>query len=232
MKLPKLALPTSFNISMPKLKKDKPVQLNMDSPSGKEAKQKKMLRGAIAIMAVVFVGLAMHNQGGSTNKKVNKLPSAMHEQAQQDKATAKADSKKDSQKSKIHITTDIANINPFIADDSMEGSDVVVDAATSTPIYKNSGSASANLPVIPGRQPKANLPTIPNGGQPRDEAQAQPQQSAPAKVQGVFIGGDSNMAVMSDGSVISEGEYYNDNRISWIGGDGVHFENGETIRYR
>lgn len=40
------------------------------------------------------------------------------------------------------------------------------------------------------------------------------------------------MAIMSDGTVVSEGEYYNDNRISWIGGDGIHFENGESIKYK
>lgn len=233
MKLPKLALPTDFKISMPKLKKDKPVELNLDA-SSKEAKQKKILRGAIAVMAVVFVALAMNNQGtgAGKGKKASKLPAVSSEQVQQNKDMAKAEGK--GKKSKIHITTDIANINPFVADDTMEGSDVVVDAATSSPMHTSPRTASADLPVIPGRQPKVNLPVIPNGGQGQRQAEAgaQPQQNAPAKVQGVFIGGDNNMAVMSDGSVVSEGQYYNDNRVSWIGGDGIHFENGESIRYR
>ena len=36
---------------------------------------------------------------------------------------------------------------------------------------------------------------------------------------------------MSDGSVVSAGESYQDGRIAYIGGDGIHFDDGSSIKY-
>ena len=41
----------------------------------------------------------------------------------------------------------------------------------------------------------------------------------------------SNIAIMSDGKVVSEGDVYRDNRIAYIGGDGITFDNGTKVRY-
>lgn len=74
-----------------------------------------------------------------------------------------------------------------------------------------------------------SVPRIPS---PDGQNQARQAAAAPAKIQGVFVGESSSMAIMSDGSVVSEGESFQDSRISWIGGDGIHLENGNTIRYK
>ena len=40
------------------------------------------------------------------------------------------------------------------------------------------------------------------------------------------------MAIMSDGKVVSAGDNYNGNRIAYIGGDGIKFDNGHSIGYK
>ena len=101
-------------------------------------------------------------------------------------------------------------------------------------ISNSSGSYQAGvLPAIPGSYPRPNLPAIPQAGSvpaPSTPPATVPQQSA--SVQGVLTGEDgNNMAIMSDGTVLSEGESYRDGRIAYIGGDGIHFDNGNTIPY-
>ena len=39
------------------------------------------------------------------------------------------------------------------------------------------------------------------------------------------------MAIMSDGSVVYEGETYQDGRIAYIGGDGITFDDGSSLKY-
>jgi len=47
-----------------------------------------------------------------------------------------------------------------------------------------------------------------------------------------MTGGDGNgMAILSDGTVLSAGDTYNDGRIAYIGGDGIHFDDGSTMKY-
>ena len=59
-----------------------------------------------------------------------------------------------------------------------------------------------------------------------------PKPSQQASVQGVITGEDGeNMAIMSDGSVVSEGETYQDGRIAYIGGDGITFDDGSSLKY-
>ncbi len=53
----------------------------------------------------------------------------------------------------------------------------------------------------------------------------------PATVQGVVVGEDGeSVAIMSDGSVVSQGESFRDGRIAFIGGDGITFADGSTLQ--
>lgn len=106
----------------------------------------------------------------------------------------------------------------------MPSSSSSIPAIRSTPL--------PNLPVIPQAQAPSNpsaspMPLPPNA----PNAQA-PKPSQQASVQGVVTGEDGeNMAIMSDGSVVSEGETYQDGRIAYIGGDGITFDDGSSLKY-
>lgn len=118
----------------------------------------------------------------------------------------------------------VAGNMPLPAIPRMAGS-----SPSSSPWY--SAPRSVPLPVIPGRGsvpiPSSNIPS----SAPSSSAPA-PQGSS-ASVQGVLTGDDGeNMAIMSDGRVVQEGDTYQDGRIAYIGGDGITFEDGHSISYK
>lgn len=92
----------------------------------------------------------------------------------------------------------------------------------------------AALPSIPQTAPApvGNVPVPAVPGQPvlpPEGTGAKP----PLGVQGVLTGGkNGNMAIMSDGTVVTEGDTYQDQRIAYIGGDGVTFDNGHHLDYK
>ena len=52
-------------------------------------------------------------------------------------------------------------------------------------------------------------------------------------VQGVITTDNGkNIAIMSNGEVLSEGERYLDGRIAYIGGDGIEMDNGRKIKLK
>lgn len=219
MKFPKLSLPSKFRISLPEKHKE------AGTLPGNEAKKKKILRVAIVLMLGVFAGTVYVNEGA----KHQASPKA--ELKQENTAKKDVAESKGSAKNKLHITTDISGQNPFWAKDSEPAEPLPENqiAASAAPGGGSAPRAAAGLPVIPNHQPSARLPRIPS---PDGKNQARQAAAAPAKIQGVFVGESSSMAIMSDGTVVSEGESFQDSRISWIGGDGIHLENGNTIRYK
>lgn len=136
-------------------------------------------------------------------------------------------------------------INPFIetsqlnnaasnSDGSKNLPTIPAFPASSNPVTAASKPA---LPAIPGNgnYPRPNIPSFkPPSMAPAGSGSTNssvPQQSA-ATVQGVMTGENGNsMAIMSDGAIVSAGETYNDGRIAYIGGDGIHFENGNILKY-
>lgn len=129
------------------------------------------------------------------------------------------------------------NINPFIEMKEFDPSVQNISDMTSINSYEDHAVASRSRPSnIP-------LPAIPNyNGRSYQERQqsapaaAAPQQrqaGQPVTVQGVGTGSNgSNIAILSDGRVVSEGDSYNDGRIAYIGGDGITFDNGEKLQYK
>lgn len=144
------------------------------------------------------------------------------------------------------LNPEILKVNPFVKIKNFVASDEQVPASTTA------SQGMGSMPAIPSVRAASvpsysagALPAIPsfNGSIPRPSLpSAAPSTSAPAApaggsggaatVQGVFTGSDgNNMAIMSDGSIVGVGEKYNDNRIAYIGGDGIQFDNGTSMKY-
>lgn len=97
-----------------------------------------------------------------------------------------------------------------------------------------------DLPAIPYATPRPDLPSFSVPSRPAVlpagnsvPASAPAHTPAMASVSGVMTGSNGdNIAVMSDGSVVTEGETYQDKRIAFIGGDGIQFDDGSSIQYQ
>lgn len=96
------------------------------------------------------------------------------------------------------------------------------------------GGTQAALPSIPQTAP-APVGDVPVPAIPRQPV-VPPEgtgRTPSLGVQGVLTGGkNGNMAIMSDGTVVTEGDTYQDQRIAYIGGDGVTFDNGHHLDYK
>lgn len=111
-----------------------------------------------------------------------------------------------------------------------------VTPRASSPYVPSASYSSGVLPAIPYRGSAPSMPSFTPPAMPQAPSASAPAASAPAKprggISGVLTGEDgNNMAIMNDGTVVSQGETYNDNRIAYIGGDGIRFEDGTSIPY-
>ena len=133
--------------------------------------------------------------------------------------------------SSLSVAGDIFTVNPFI---EIKEFDVSKDNIADMAAAHNPGTVPAMprstnipLPAIPNHPMQAGIPQVsnPSSNQP-------PASSDRIAVQGIAMGDNgSNIAIMSDGKVVSEGDVYRDNRIAYIGGDGITFDNGTKVRY-
>ena len=136
-------------------------------------------------------------------------------------------------------TSPMGSANPFVEISQLKNINASQNAANGGTSVAMSGINNSSLPAIPSSVPMPNvgsipLPTIPNnsGNSSGMVGTPESQQAAPA-VQGVFTGKDGkNVAIMNDGSVVSEGDTYNDGRVAYIGGDGVQFDDGHKMEYK
>ena len=124
-------------------------------------------------------------------------------------------------------------VNPFIELKEFDPEVQNIADMTST------NSNEKHVDVYKERPGSIPLPAIPNYNgrssyqeSPQSISAALPERqiNQPVTVQGVGIG--SNIAILSDGRVVSEGDTYNDDRIAYIGGDGITFDNGEKLQYK
>ncbi len=140
----------------------------------------------------------------------------------------------------LPVENDVLYVNPFIESSILANMPKTADGSVSLPAVPSVASSGVGnpvrasgmpaLPAIPGNFPRPNIPAASPMQAPSNTPQA--SSGSPATVQGVFTSEDgSNMAIMSDGTVVGEGESYRDGRIAFIGGDGVHFENGTVLKY-
>lgn len=92
---------------------------------------------------------------------------------------------------------------------------------------------NTSLPAIPNGVPAPSVGNIPIPAIPASPNEMSiPTPAKPASVSGILKGPNGNMAIMSDGKVVAEGDTYQDGRIAYIGGDGIEFDNGKKIDYK
>ena len=93
------------------------------------------------------------------------------------------------------------------------------------------GSGNMALPEIP--RPVVSPELLPSPGEIRTPAAPAGAVSAPPSMGGVITkpNGES-IAIMGDGTVLSEGDTYKgDRRVTFIGGDGITFDDGNTVPF-
>jgi hypothetical protein len=189
--------------------------------------RKKLLLFFLLIMGCIsclFLGFFLQQKFFSPMPNENTIPT-------DDPATAQKKATVDQTSQKV----DIAQIYPFVsADNANISTKIMPEIAAAHQMANNT-----TLPAIPTMQPRPNvssipipnMPPIPGGGNNQNTSAAHPVDTS--HVQGIFTGNDgNNIAIMSDGKIVQEGDSYQDNRISYIGGNGIHFENGNTISYK
>lgn len=132
------------------------------------------------------------------------------------------------------------NINPFIEVKEFDPQVQNITELTSTNSYENNTVHQAKpsnipLPVIPNYN-AGNYQSRPQQAESVAKANAVPMPlpASPVTIQGIGTGGNngSNIAILSDGRVVSEGDTYNDGRIAYIGDDGITFDNGKKLQYK
>lgn len=136
----------------------------------------------------------------------------------------------------------LLKVNPFVGVQEMNGGEageggrtMVAGSIPLPAIPRMAGSSSPGNPSYSAPR-SIPLPAIPGRGTvpiPSSSTSAPQPQANSASVQGVLTGDDGeNMAIMSDGRVVQEGDTYQDGRIAYIGGDGITFEDGHRISYK
>lgn len=120
------------------------------------------------------------------------------------------------------LQADILTVNPFVKIKNFDD--------FQNPTWH---AGTSGLPAIPqGATPPPSVGSIPKPSIPDKPIAAAKEPSAKVTVTGIVIGKDGgNIAILSDGTVVTEGETYKDGRIAYIGGDGIHFDDGETMEY-
>ena len=186
----------------------------------------------IAIMSGIMIALSIYTLSDISNQsspepytaKTSKTSTGTPINEPSDEATAAATNTSELQ---------IVSINPFLELKEFDPTVQNISDMTNTSSYENSSTTGARPSNIP-------LPAIPhyNGHinyQERPQSIPAPaiKPEQPITVQGIGIGNSgNNIAILSDGRVVSEGDTYNDGRIAYIGGDGILFDNGEKLQYK
>lgn len=114
----------------------------------------------------------------------------------------------------------ILQVNPFVKIKDFNDASLGAKGLPAIP------HSAAGLPPTVGSIP---VPEIPDRPTPPKEI---PSARSNVTVTGIVTGsGGNNIAILSDGTVVAEGETYNDGRIAYIGGDGIQFEDGRIMDY-
>jgi len=198
-----------------------------------ERKQKKILAGLFILLIVLGVSGKFFTGGNQSSNKA-KAVASKEKVATQEQKQNKPVQTESAVKSGVTGHVDIAQIYPFI--DSSKN--IVATNSTNLPTVSNN-SGAMGLPAIPTSQPVPNLGNIslppipgtvsntvlPSG----NNISVKNKQNS---VQGVLTSENGkNMAIMSDGKIVQEGDSYGGQQIAYITGDGIHFDNGNSISY-
>lgn len=130
-------------------------------------------------------------------------------------------------------SVNIAEVYPFVAPDGSGGA--VPSAPTEGQGYRPPPTAS--LPQIPNYQP----PSYARGGAPLPQPEAPVNSGigsagmakSQASIQGILTaeGEGGNIAMLSNGRLVREGDYFGSEKVNRIGPDGMILSNGSKIAY-
>lgn len=134
-------------------------------------------------------------------------------------------------------TFNLAQVYPFWT----EGMDKAVAEQV-----KTDTSAPAPSPKISGKVPRPNIPDLPSsmplpsgsGGLmpaiPHEPSGRGSAHSGDLRITGLILGygASDSVAILSDGSVVQEGQKYNGNTVSSISENGITFEDGSRMNYK
>lgn len=196
------------------------------TPKG-EAARKKTRFAALATGALfsvcVLIGLA-DSSVNAPDEMSKEIPIDLKFAHKQARKAAPAPPKAAEMPQNAEIPLDIAKENPFVGKADLPPRESASPAQTAAPPIADNLGAALPQPSVPA-PPPLTAPTDPAIPRPANAAQG-------AAVQGVIIGnaGD-NMAILSNGSLVQEGDEYMQSRIAAIGQDGIHLENGQKISY-
>lgn len=120
--------------------------------------------------------------------------------------------------------------NPFIDLTVLHGMGTTSSSGMDLPYVGATGNRA--LPDIP--RPVVSPDLLPAPGEIRTPVAPVGAMAAEATMGGIIKGADGNsIAIMGDGTVLSEGDTYKgDRRVTFIGGEGLQFDNGDTIDFR
>jgi len=186
--------------------------------------------GVLIVLLVMFFGMGYMIFGGqNSEEEVAENPVPAQEKQEEEVASSAIINEKDS-----------IFVNPFIDSAKLAefakktNPNLAQNADNSTNSSTVKATSSGALPAIPGNYPKPNMPAFNPPALPSaDGSSGMTGAGGPVKVTGVMTGSDgSGIAILSDGSVVSAGESYKDGRIAFIGGDGIHFEDGKVMEYK
>lgn len=127
------------------------------------------------------------------------------------------------------IISGIFGADPFIDLTTLRGG-IAASSEMELPHIGSNGNRA--LPDIP--RPAVSPDLLPAPGEIRTPpAGPAGAVTAPATVGGIIKGANGNsIAIMGDGTVLSEGDSYKgDRRVTFIGGDGLQFDNGDSISF-
>ena len=128
--------------------------------------------------------------------------------------------------------------NPFISNKeiSTKAAEKFAGESKAEAVVISQVTTPVTLPQIPKTQIQMQQVKIPKAETSRiiNPMTMETQEvKSEGNVQGIITtDGGKNIAIMSNGEVLTEGERYLDGRIAYIGGDGVEMDNGKKIKLK
>ena len=132
--------------------------------------------------------------------------------------------------------------NPFISNKEMSAKTAEKISNNSKPVAvtETKPTTPLTLPQIPKTQVVQSQPVKIPSSQIGERTIVNPMTMEEKKVpmseggvQGIITADNGkNIAIMSSGEVLTEGERYLDGRIAYIGGDGIEMDNGRKIKLK
>lgn len=234
------------------------IDTNLDLKNLTPFKKKMFFCSLLLIPVTIFMFIVGALDDKSSDNSSSKIAQSSEVNNSTKNKAAKKTAKEKEQKNK---TTDISMLSMISQkiDISTNNPFVEMSALVKANKENNQENGTGNINKVPVPVPSTNnhrtntvprnvpLPSIPsrnnnNGIGNRNTTPASAPVPAPVPapapaqsttVQGVLTGEDgNNMAIMSDGRVVSQGDVYGDGKIAFIGGDGIQFDNGETMSYK